>query len=218
MEGQDMFTGLIEQTGTLAAPQGGRLAVIPSSPFISPQKGESVAVNGCCLTLEGIRQQDGALLFFTLQETLRLTNIGSLRTGAKINLERAMPAGGRFGGHIVTGHIDAAVKIISCGKAADGDTEMTIELPEHLSGEVIKKGSVAVNGVSLTVAEIRKNGFSVRLIPATLNTTNLGQCSTGDIVNLETDILGKYIRGLYAGHQPEHKITMNMLNENGFTE
>ena len=211
-----MFTGLVEQTGILLARQGSRLTVRPEHPFASPEAGESIAVNGCCLTAERFGA-DGSVEFFTLAETLRRTNLGALKVGSPVNLERALCAGARLGGHIVQGHVDAAAPLRSLRRLPDGDVEFAVELPPELAPEIALKGSVALDGVSLTVAAVGKEFFAVRLIPQTLNVTALKERKAGDLINLETDVIAKYLRRQLALLMPEksRRPTWNDLHEAG---
>ena len=187
-----MFTGLIEGTGRIVERSGARLAVRADFAF-EAKRGDSISVNGCCLTL--VRDvSDGTLEFFTLGETLGRTSLGALPVGAKVNLERALSVGSRLDGHLVQGHVDAALKVLSLARTATGDTEMRIELPPEFAALVVEKGSVAVDGVSLTVAKLDASGFTVCLIPETLARTALSERRAGSLVNIEFDILGKYVR------------------------
>jgi len=187
-----MFTGLIEGTGKIIERGGSRLAIRADRPF-EAKRGDSIAVNGCCLTL--VRDATGGELeFFTLDETLGRTALGKLPVGAKVNLERALSVGSRLDGHLVQGHVDAALEVLSLGVSATGDTEMRIELPPEFAALVVEKGSVAVDGVSLTVARLDGGSFTVCLIPETLERTALSERRAGSLVDIEFDILGKYVR------------------------
>ncbi|MBR2374304.1 MAG: riboflavin synthase [Lentisphaeria bacterium] len=199
-----MFTGLVEQTGVIVRMYAGRITVRPERPFEKTEIGESIAVNGCCLTAERFFD-DGSVEFFTLAETLRRTNLGAIGTGGKVNLERAMSAGGRMGGHIVQGHVDAAARVRSMERLADGDIEFAVELPPELAPEIAMKGSITIDGVSLTVAGLGEDYFSVRLIPQTLNATALKERHPGEMVNLETDIIAKYLRRQLSLISPAEK-------------
>ncbi|MBS1451967.1 MAG: riboflavin synthase [Lentisphaeria bacterium] len=215
-----MFTGLVEMTGVLVNLHGEHLTLRPSKPFADPQYGESVAVNGCCLTLER-ELPGGTLEFFTLAETQRRTNLGRLKPGSLLNIERALHIGDRLGGHIVSGHIDAAAPVLDYRKMPDGDFELRVALPELLAPELVEKGSIAIDGVSLTVIEVGGDFFTVRLIPVTRSDTALVERTPGSLVNLEGDVIGKYVRRqfeLRSGRMPEPKsdITMDTLREAGF--
>ena len=198
-----MFTGLIEDVGELAgrSPLGNaaKLAVRTALPAREIKVGDSIAVNGACLTVESVVA--GMVCFHTLNETLNRTNLGAVPIGGKVNLERALCLGDRLGGHLVSGHIDRTAAVRRVGHAGE-DIVLTVELPESLRALVIPKGSIAVNGVSLTIAELTEGSFSVRIIPHTWQATNLPQLTSGSPVNLEADLIGKYVlrgRGLAAG-------------------
>ncbi len=196
-----MFTGLVEGVGEIAARKmrgkAGRLSVRTATPLANPVVGESIAVSGACLTLE---EADGALLHFhALAETVSRTNLGRLPIGAKVNLERALRLGDRLGGHLVTGHVDAAAPVLAWEPVGD-DLKLTVELPPELHLQVVAKGSIAVDGVSLTVGpELADERFTVYLIPETRRRTCLAGRAVGELVNLETDLLGKYVLRALGG-------------------
>ena len=150
--------------------------------------GESLAVNGCCLTVTG---KEDYVAFDLLAETLNRTNLGALQPGSRVNLERALRADGRFGGHFVQGHIDTTANVIDADSKGT-DLHLLIEIPSSGAGYFIEKGSIAVNGVSLTVASLAEEYFGLWIIPHTLQETNLGDLKAGDRVNLEYDMLAKY--------------------------
>lgn len=188
-----MFTGIVESLGEVVTLDGSRLEVRPE-PHFAPEgfeEGESVAINGCCLTVipgEGLR-------FDLSPETFARTSLGRLRPGAKVNLERATRAGGRLGGHIVQGHVDATGTFE--GSAPEGNSVvMRFRAPEGYGRYLIDKGSVAVEGVSLTVVRPEGDAFEVWVIPHTLERTNLGSLVPGERVNLEFDVLAKYVERL----------------------
>lgn len=210
-----MFTGLVETLGTIAAtkPDGpGKLLGI-EAPQIAGELvlGESVAINGCCLTV--VRRDTRSADFQAGPETLSKTVLGDLRVGDRVNLERAMSADGRFGGHLVQGHVDGVGSIRSSQK--DGEWITMWFSAGELAREMVPKGSVAVDGISLTVVDVSADAFSVALIPHTLAHTTLGFKKVGSRVNLETDVLGKYVlrylRGLTSGG-----LTVEKLREAGF--
>lgn len=214
-----MFTGLVETTGSIvrrtSSGGAGKLVVLPETPFADPVFGESVAVNGCCLTLEK-SDLNGQLTFHTLSETLDRTNLGELPMGARVNMERAMKLGARVGGHLVSGHIDAAARLLAVARR-NADVELQIELPEELAPYLVEKGSIAIDGVSLTLVEVAARHFSVCLIPVTLADTALLKRRPGDRVNLETDLLGKYVvRQLELARSQKSTVTMDTLREAGF--
>lgn len=191
-----MFTGLIETIGTLRdfhETPGGRHLFVETALAPQVALGESIAVNGCCLTIAEISA--GAVRFDLLAETLRATNLGGLAIGSRVNLERALAANARLGGHFVQGHVDGRAAVLAAEEAGP-DLGLTIELPAAFARYVVPKGSVAVNGVSLTVAELRPDRFRLWIIPHTRAETNLGDLRAGDAVNLEFDLLAKYTERL----------------------
>lgn len=215
-----MFTGLVEGTGRIAGREGERLLVKPDFPFDPGERGASIAVNGCCLTLEH-RGGDGTLVFFTLGETLSRTNLGRLQTGAHVNLERALRAGSPLDGHLVQGHVDAACRVLEQGRdAASGDMTLKVAIPAEYAPLVVEKGSVAVDGVSLTVAALGDDWFSVCLIPETWRRTALPERTAGSTVNIEFDILGKYVQRQLncrtSGGTGASGLTWEKLSEAGF--
>jgi riboflavin synthase len=213
-----MFTGLVESVGTLRQRSGNKVVVSLGKKWDDLVYGESIAVNGCCLTLEQ-NLPDGELVFHTLEETLRRTNLGKIPVGAKVNLERAMCAGARLGGHIVQGHIDCCSQVLELKHLPDGDVELLVALEENDFPLVVEKGSVALDGVSLTVVEAEKDFFGVRLIPVTLAETALASRKAGTLINVEFDIIGRYvIRQLEfaAMAKKPSGITMDTLREAGF--
>lgn len=190
-----MFTGLVETIGAIASRSvktgAGKLKIKPNTKFDGLKKGDSIAVNGACLTLE-TESADGTLTFHTLEETLRRSNLGSLPLGGKVDLERAISLGDRLGGHLVSGHVDCVGKLLSIGKAG-ADIELSIEAPEALKPYLVEKGSVAVDGISLTIANLSEDAFTVRLIPTTWEATALRFRKPGASLNLEGDMIGKYV-------------------------
>ena len=190
-----MFTGIIECQGEFLSrsktADSARLLIKPEKNFVDPIIGESVSVNGCCLSLEKVNG-DGSLEFFTLEETLQKTNLGLLKTHQKVNLERAMQPSGRMGGHIVSGHVDGTSEVLSFAREGN-DYVLKVRMIKELRPYFVPKGSIAINGVSLTLVELDSRCFGVHLIPLTLNDTVLGSLKRGDVVNIETDVLDKYV-------------------------
>lgn len=190
-----MFTGLIETTAEISgrdiSGKAGKLRLRPKN-FEKLVRGESIAVNGTCLTLESW-SSDGTLEFHTLEETLKRSNLGTIKIGGQVNLERALQVGDRLGGHIVTGHIDSTAEFLGMRKQGD-DIEYRVALPEELKPYMAPKGSISLDGVSLTLVNIGEDSFSVHLIPVTLEETALGQRQVGELINLEADLLGKYVQ------------------------
>ncbi len=196
---RSMFTGLIEEVGRvrwIRASDGGTQLQV-TAPMIAAglQTGESVAVNGCCLTVTAIRQ--GNLTFDLLDETLARTNLRALRPESPINLERALAASGRLGGHFVQGHIDATARVISYAPSG-ADHRLEVELSPDFARYAAPKGSVALNGVSLTIAELRPESFVVWIIPHTHRQTNFENLAPNDLLNVEFDILAKYVERMLA--------------------
>lgn len=217
-----MFTGLIEDVGTLASlsetTNGWKLSVHTVLPLDEIAEGDSVSINGACLTAENRQTARGMICFHALQETIERTNMRRLSPGDAVNLERALKAGDRLGGHIVSGHVDECVPVRSVMQVGK-DLALTVELPHGLAETVIEKGSVAINGVSLTVASLNADSFSVRLIPETWKRTNLRYLHSGELVNLEVDIIGKYVKRLtdvHGGRGTRRDVTMSALEQAGF--
>ena len=213
-----MFTGIVEETGTIRAIRQGahsaRLTVGAAHILPGLKIGDSVAVNGVCLTAVSI----GADSFTAdvMHETLNRSTLGALVS--PVNLERAMPADGRFGGHIVSGHIDA-VGTVTSTRRDDVAVWYTVEAPPDVLRYVVEKGSIAIDGISLTVAAVTGRSFSVSVIPHTASVTILGGKGPGDKVNLEADIIGKYVERLLSHNgKPAKKsgLTMEFLAQNGF--
>lgn len=192
-----MFTGIIEEVGNIyAIATGEKSAVltIDASVVLQGSKiGDSIAVNGVCLTVTSIR--NGQFTADVMAETLRRSSLGSLHRGSKVNLERAMAADGRFGGHMVAGHIDGTGTILSM-KREDNAVWVEIGASEMILRYIIEKGSIAIDGISLTVARLTNKSFSVSVIPHTGEETTLLKKKAGDIVNLENDLIGKYVERL----------------------
>ena len=208
-----MFTGIVEEVGKINHITSNKLNVSCKNVVSDMKTGDSVACNGVCLTVETFGKD-----FFEASispTTLAVTNFKTLKTGDSINLERAMLANGRFGGHIVSGHIDTCSPIINIKKCEDFYT-FKIELPKDFSKYVIHKGSITINGISLTVAEIMDNIITVAIIPHTYLNTNLSKLSIGDIVNIEFDIFAKYIEKFLLSSDNKTRVDMDFLKENGF--
>ena len=189
-----MFTGLIEEVGSVlgihATDRGTRLQVVAPRLAEKIQIGDSIAVNGCCLTVAAHRAEQ--LAFDLLAETLDRTNLKALRQESRVNLERALAADGRLGGHFVQGHVDCTARILALEKNG-ADHRLEIELPAEFAHYIAHKGSIAVNGISLTVAELSENSFAVWIIPHTRSQTNLDTARADDLVNLEFDLIAKYL-------------------------
>jgi riboflavin synthase len=194
-----VFTGIVEERGTVRG-TGHRLEVLASKVAEDSGPGASVAVNGVCLTVvEHRTREDGAVLAFDLSpETLARTALSSLRPGDPVNLERPVTLVTRLGGHLVQGHVDGVGEIDSIEESPPGRVVM-VKLPDGLARYVVEKGSIAVDGVSLTVTEVGDGRFGVALVPYTLHATNLGSVQAGDRVNLEVDVVAKYVEGQLKG-------------------
>jgi len=213
-----MFTGLIQDTGRIVRTvhQGRAALMTVSTAMENPQwiRGESIAVNGVCLTL--VNGAGGEFDVDISPETLRRSTLGTLSPGEAVNLERAMRLSDRLGGHLVTGHVDA-VGIKTLRKDMGDSLEMEISIPEALMPLMVEKGSIAVDGVSLTVNALRKAGFTVAIIPHTMAGTTLGRAKAGRRVNIETDILGKYVyRYLAERGAGQQAVTEEFLARHGF--
>jgi len=200
-----MFTGLIEALGTVRAleqrGEGAARLMLETQLASELLLGESLAVNGCCLTVTSA--ENGVVAFDLLGETLARTNLGTLRSGSRVNLERALRADGRFGGHFVQGHIDTTAEVL-VAEHKGADLNLVIGLPAGGARYFVEKGSIAVNGVSLTVAALESDTFGLWIIPHTLQETNLGDLKVHDRVNLEYDMLAKYAErqlGALAGRE-----------------
>jgi len=187
-----VFTGIIEEKGKISAREGGVL-VVDASGLVDVPVGASVSVNGACLTV--VETSSTGARFDVIPETFARTNLGHLGIGDEVNLELAMPASGRFDGHIVQGHVDGTGTVVAVD-SNEGETVVTLETAPGLAAHIVGKGSITINGVSLTVVEVTGERFSVALIPHTLELTTLGSLQVGDVVNLETDILAKYVERL----------------------
>ncbi len=191
-----MFTGIIEEKGKVAGlGEGGATLVISAPGLASAPVGSSVAINGVCLTV--VETTDTGARFDVVAETLSRTNLGGLAVGDEVNLERAMSADGRFDGHIVQGHVDGTGSVVGLESGESG-VILTIAPHRHLLEQIVEKGSITVDGVSLTVSSVTPTMFAVALIPHTLELTTLGSLEAGDAVNLETDVIAKYVQRLMA--------------------
>lgn len=192
-----MFTGIIEETGQVeafdAAPDAWKLRIAARAALAGCALGDSIAVNGCCLTVT--RFDDRSFDFDVLEETRRVTSLAALVPGSRVNLERALAFGGKLGGHFVTGHVDGTGHV-EVFEPRGRDHYLRINGPTGCGRYLITKGSVAIDGISLTVAEVEGDTFGVWLIPTTLAVTNLHARKAGDHVNLEFDLLGKYVEKL----------------------
>ena len=216
-----MFTGIVEEVGTMQGvrmgSQSGEIHLQASKVLEGTQLGDSIAVNGVCLTVT--RMTGDGFTADVMPETLRRTNLGRLNSDSRVNLERAMAAGGRFGGHIVSGHIDGVGTIRSM-RREENAVWVTIAAPTPILRLIVEKGSIAIDGVSLTVAEVTSETFSVSIIPHTGAQTILLSKRPGEQVNLENDVVGKYVQRLLEPYQTETPksggITEEFLMQYGF--
>ena len=217
-----MFTGIIEEIGTIQEIRfmhEGAVITISAEKILPGLKiGDSVAVNGVCLTATSVETGDFACDISA--ETLRLSSFKQAKQGLRVNLERSLQLGGRLGGHIVQGHVDGIGSLLSRVPIGEG-FEISFSFPRELERYLVYKGSIAVNGVSLTIASLGKESFSVAAIPLTLEETNLAMLHIGDPVNLEVDILGKYFErffqlGIAKDEKTESRISLEYLQSQGF--
>ena len=216
-----MFTGIIEELGTSRGvsltKDGGELQIAATTVLGGTKLGDSIAVNGTCLTVTKL-EKDG-FTAFVMAESLRRTNLGNLKRGSVVHLERAMAADGRFGGHMVTGHIDGQGTFLSQKPEGQAVVLTIVADPEILSG-IVEKGSIAIDGTSLTVMDVGKDSFRVGIIPHTGGHTALLDRPKGYACNLETDVIGKYIQKFLAKNTEstpkKSTLTMDFLRENGF--
>ncbi len=213
-----MFTGIIEALGEIDAVtpggQSARMAIRTPKGFGSPGIGESIAVNGVCLTAEELLSSGFAASVSA--ETLTRSTLGALRRDDKVNLERALAMGGRLGGHLVSGHVDAKGRIRSISER-DNSWDLAVETPPEILSLCIEKGSIAIDGISLTIAALESWGVRCAIVPHTFEETNLRQRRAGDEVNLESDLIGKYVQRLLGPNAPGEKgITWDTLEQSGY--
>lgn len=212
-----MFTGIIEDLGVVKSVKMGRESMeltLHSKKIVEDvHLGDSIAVNGVCLTVTSFTKN--TFTVDVMPETVKASSIRLLKSGSLVNLERAMSAQGRFGGHFVSGHIDGTGTIVK-KERKENAVYFTIELEEGLSRYCIPKGSVAIDGTSLTIFAIEENLLTISLIPLTFKDTIIGQKSVGDIVNIENDMIGKYIVQHLQANKPKQTLTQSFLAENGF--
>ncbi len=213
-----MFTGIIEELGTVARIEpratGARLSIDCRKVLDDSEPGSSIAVNGVCLTAAELRPNS-----FTADvapETLRRSNLGGLRAGAPVNLERPLSPQGRLGGHMVQGHVDGTGEVVSLEKLGDGNWWLTVRVPAELDRYLVLKGSVAIDGISLTVAAMEGDRLSATVIPHTFENTTLGGYRPGDLVNIETDIIAKHVAKLLAKIETPSPLTIEKLKQMGY--
>ncbi len=219
-----MFTGIIQSAGTISGleKKGAetRLRISPAKAFKDLIFGESIAVNGVCLTVENFGKD--WFYVYASGQTMSITNLGFLKQGRKVNLERALTLGDRLGGHLVSGHVDCLGKVTFIEKAGES-VIYNVSFPEQYSRQVIDKGSVALDGISLTVIECGSGFLSVNIIPATQKETTVSDWTKSSLVNMETDLIGKYVEKMLGSvlkdrndQKPENRITGDFLREHGF--
>lgn len=215
-----MFTGIIEEIGIIQSIKKNNkssvLSIQGKKIFEDIHIGDSISVNGVCLTVTTFSNK--TFTADVMNETLSRSSLGSLKNGSYVNLERAMSSSGRFGGHIVSGHIDGTGRIIKI-KRDDNAIWYTIIVEDSLIRYIVEKGSVAIDGISLTIANVNESSFSVSIIPHTSQETTLSHRLVGDIVNIENDVIGKYVEKLInfeKNKKDESNITMDFLINNGF--
>ena len=213
-----MFTGIIEEIGTVKEVRHGHrsatVTIWAEKVLLGTSIGDSIAVNGVCLTV--IAMGDDSFSADATPETISRSSLGQMHRGSRVNLERAMAADGRFGGHIVMGHIDGTGKVSRLIKD-DNSVLLSIEAAPDLMRYIVEKGSIAIDGISLTVAEVWESGFTVSVIPHTASATTIRWMVAGTTVNLETDIIGKYVERFLMPEKRSRKgITAEMLSEYGF--
>jgi len=206
-----MFTGIVEEIGKVKGLGRGRLSIEAKEVLEGTKPGDSISVSGACLTVISISNQGFDVEI--MPETVRRTNLGRVQHGDKVNLERAMPADGRFGGHFVQGHVDDVGKVLSL-KPEEGAVIARVSAPSHLMRYIVGKGFIAVDGVSMTVIDYDGFSFSVSLVDFTRKQTTLGIIKPGDVVNLEVDIMAKYVERLQQ--KDNRGVTLDFLEEHGF--
>ncbi len=212
-----MFTGIVEEVGKVKSISNGLLQIEATKVLEDVHTGDSIAVNGICLTVTAFTAH--SFQADVMPETIRRTSLNELKLGSPVNLERAMAVGSRFGGHIVSGHIDGTGRIISL-KEDKNAVLMKITADSSLLRYIVEKGSVALDGISLTVASVTDRDFTVSLIPHTRQVTNLSAKGEGSTINIENDVVGKYVEKLLKPAEVEKKtssgVTMEFLMSNGF--
>lgn len=212
-----MFTGIIEETGTVKSfskkTNGAEIEIQCSTVLENTKIGDSIAINGVCQTVTNLT--DNSFSAMVSDETLNITTFNKTKTGDTVNLERALTLNSRLGGHIVSGHVDCLGEFISSEKLTDF-YNLTFKIPKEEEKYVVYKGSITINGISLTVANIQGDIIKTAVIPHTFNNTNLKNLKTGDYVNIETDILGKYVEKILSTKDNSKSISMKFLEENGF--
>jgi len=206
-----VFTGIIEEVGRVVSARSGKLVIAASDVIPGMERGASIAVNGVCLTVTNF--DNSSFSVDVMPETLKRTNLGLLYAGEGVNLERPLPLGGRLGGHLVQGHVDDTGRVTSIAREG-GAMLIRFEAPPEVMYYVVEKGFIAVDGVSLTIVTKDTSSFGVSVVDYTLKHTNLGGRRVGDLVNLEVDIIAKYVKQF--SQTPSSGITFEFLSEHGF--
>ncbi len=213
-----MFTGIVEELGSVISiaqrGEGSRLTLGCKTVLQDSKPGSSIAVNGVCLTATDLKADSFSA--DVAPETLSRTNLGSLSAGAKVNLERPLSPSGRLGGHIVQGHIDATGEFHSHLQLGDGDWWLTVRFPEELRPYVVFKGSIAIDGISLTIAALEADALSVTIVPHTFRNTTLATYSPGARLNLESDIIAKYVANLIGKLDAPSGLSVDKLKQMGY--
>lgn len=212
-----MFTGLVQETGLITNIEQNNnsliLTIKASSVLNDAKIGDSIAINGACQTVTELKNDEFKV--FVSSETLRVTTFKELKTGSIVNLERTLRLSDRLDGHLVSGHVDCVGKFLN--KRNNGDTvEMYFEIPNGFVKQTVKKGSISINGISLTIADINDNKIMIAVIPHTIENTNLKHLKSGDNVNIETDMIAKYVEKYLSSNHNSSNIDMNFLERNGF--
>ena len=208
-----MFTGIIEELGIVQNITSNKITIECGIVIQDAKLGDSIAVNGVCLTVVKILSQ--GFVADVSPETFKVTAFSDLKIGDVVNLERAMKADGRFGGHIVSGHVDGKGKFLDCKEFGEF-YELSFELTTELLKYVIKKGSITINGISLTIAGVNKNSINIALIPHTYENTNLKNLKNDDFVNIEVDLIAKYVEKFLSTSDNKSRISLEFLQEHGF--
>jgi len=212
-----MFTGLVEEVGTLKSidtrGEARQLTISASTILEQIEIGDSISIDGVCLTVTAL--SPSSFQVDAVSETLSRSTLGDKKTGDPVNLERAMKADGRLGGHIVQGHVDGLGNVVAI-KRMQTSLDLAVRLPEHLLTYVVEKGSITLNGLSLTVASIENSVIKVAIIPHTINMTTIGHLKIGDKVNVEVDILAKYVQKMLHPYQSNQGFTLDKLKDMGY--
>ncbi len=213
-----MFTGIIEELGTIKLftkiNQGAKIEILAPSILVDAKIGDSIAVNGVCLTV--VTKSNNSFTADLSDETLKLTSLKQIKAGSKVNLERPMQLQARFGGHIVQGHVDAIAKYLGATQVGDG-YNVLIGFPAELAKYIVHKGSITVDGISLTVASLTGNFFEIAIIPHTWKHTNLSTLKAGDEMNLEVDVIAKYVEKMLSPYiNPRSGISLEELENLGY--